>query len=118
VYFVGKETFMQSFILGGGVTGLAAGLSSGLPLFEAAVEPGGICSSYYVRPGSQQRLAQAPSDENAYRFEIGGGHWIFGGDATILHFLRSVTPLCSLPPPKPSALSGSGNGSPNLTRTD
>lgn len=86
---------MQSFILGGGVTGLAAGLSSGLPVFEAAVEPGGICSSYYVRPGSQQRLAQAPPDENAYRFEIGGGHWIFGGDATVLHFLRTVTPVKS-----------------------
>ncbi len=86
---------MQSFILGGGVTGLAAGLSSGLPVFEAAPGPGGICSSYYMRPGSQQRLAQAPADDNAYRFEIGGGHWIFGGDATVLHFLRSVTAVKS-----------------------
>lgn len=70
---------MTSYILGGGITGLAAGLSSGLPVLEAAPEPGGICSSYYVRPGSDQRLAHAPSDENAYRFELGGGHWIFGG---------------------------------------
>ncbi len=86
---------MQSYILGGGVTGLAAGLSSGLPVLEAAVEPGGICSSYYMRPGSQQRLAQAPVDDEVYRFEIGGGHWIFGGDPTILHFIRTVTPVRS-----------------------
>jgi protoporphyrinogen oxidase len=86
---------MQSYILGGGMTGLAAGLSSGLPVLEAAAEPGGICSSYYVRPGSQERLAQAPSDEEAYRFEIGGGHWIFGGDPTVLHFIRTVAPVKS-----------------------
>lgn len=86
---------MQNYILGGGVTGLAAGISSGLPVFEAVTEPGGICSSYYVRPGEQERLAQAPKDEEAYRFEIGGGHWIFGGDPTILQFLRTIAPLKS-----------------------
>jgi protoporphyrinogen oxidase len=86
---------MQSYILGGGMTGLAAGLSSGLPVFEAAPEPGGICSSYYVRPGSQERLAQAPADDEVYRFEIGGGHWIFGGDPTVLHFIRTVAPVKS-----------------------
>jgi protoporphyrinogen oxidase len=84
---------MQSYILGGGMTGLSAGISSGLPVFEAAEEPGGICSSYYVRPGSQQRLSQPPADENVYRFEIGGGHWIFGGDATVLHFIRTLAPV-------------------------
>ncbi|NJN02680.1 MAG: protoporphyrinogen oxidase-like protein [Leptolyngbyaceae cyanobacterium RM1_1_2] len=83
----------QTFILGGGVTGLAAGLTSGLPVLEAAAAPGGICSSYYVRPHSPERLAQAPDDEEAYRFEIGGGHWIFGGDATILHFINQLTPV-------------------------
>ena len=71
---------MRNYVLGGGVTGLAAGLSSGLPVFEAMTDPGGICSSYYVRPGEKTRLAQAPADGEAYRFEIGGGHWIFGGD--------------------------------------
>lgn len=84
---------MQNYILGGGVTGLAAGISSGLPVFEAVSEPGGICSSYYVRPGEQERLHQAPKDGEAYRFEIGGGHWIFGGDPTILQFLRTIAPL-------------------------
>ncbi len=73
-------TKRQTLILGAGVTGLAAGYASGLPVYEAASAPGGICSSYYVRPGSTQRLSQAPADGEAYRFEIGGGHWIFGGD--------------------------------------
>ena len=54
---------MTSYILGGGITGLAAGLSSGLPVLEAAPEPGGICSSYYVKPGSDwhmHRVTTAP----------------------------------------------------------
>ncbi len=81
------------YILGGGMTGLSAGLSSGLTVFEAEADPGGICSSYYVRPGSSQRLPQAPADEEVYRFEIGGGHWIFGGDPTILNFIRRLAPV-------------------------
>ncbi len=80
----------RSFILGGGITGLSAGLSSGLPVFEATDDPGGICSSYYVRPGDHQRLSEAPADGEAYRFEIGGGHWIFGGDPTILRFIEGL----------------------------
>jgi protoporphyrinogen oxidase len=83
---------MHNMILGGGVTGLAAGCASGLPVLEAAEEPGGICSSYYVRPGEKNRLHQAPSDGEAYRFEIGGGHWIFGGDPTVLRFIESIAP--------------------------
>ncbi|MCA9872089.1 MAG: FAD-dependent oxidoreductase [Anaerolineales bacterium] len=79
----------RNYILGGGVTGLAAGITSGLPVLEAAAQPGGICSSYYVRPGTQTRLPDAPSDGEAYRFEIGGGHWIFGGDPTVLHFIET-----------------------------
>ncbi len=81
------------FILGGGVTGLAAGVASGRPVYEAAEAPGGICSSYYVRPGGTQRLRQAPADGEAYRFEIGGGHWIFGGDPAVLRFIRGLTPV-------------------------
>lgn len=82
-------------ILGGGVTGLAAGLASGAPVFEAAEAPGGICSSYYVRPGERDRLAVAPEDGEAYRFEVGGGHWIFGGDPTVLRFIRELAPVRS-----------------------
>lgn len=81
------------YILGGGVTGLAAGMVSGLPVFEASELPGGICSSYYVRPNSRERLGRAPADGEAYRFEIGGGHWIFGGDPVVLRFIRSLAPV-------------------------
>ncbi len=86
---------MSNYILGGGITGLAAGIVSGLPVFEAAPAPGGICSSYYVYPDSKERLANAPKDDEVYRFEIGGGHWIFGGDPTILQFIEHLTPVKS-----------------------
>jgi protoporphyrinogen oxidase len=84
---------MGMVILGGGVTGLAAAVASGAPVFEAAADPGGICSSYYVRPGRPGRLRERPADGDVYRFEIGGGHWIFGGSPTVLGFIESVTPL-------------------------
>lgn len=81
------------YILGAGMTGLAAGCASGLPVYEAADWPGGICSSYYVRPGFTERLHAAPEDGEVYRFEIGGGHWIFGGDPLVLRFIRSLVPI-------------------------
>jgi len=83
----------QGIILGAGMTGLAAGLASKWPVYEAREAPGGICSSYYMRPGTDKRLNTAPKDEEAYHFEIGGGHWIFGGDPLIHQFLRSLTPV-------------------------
>jgi len=83
----------KTIILGAGMTGLAAGYASGLPVYEGIEYPGGICASYYVRPGSSERLTEAPQDEEAYRFEIGGGHWIFGGDPLVLRFIRSFTPV-------------------------
>jgi protoporphyrinogen oxidase len=83
----------KNLILGGGITGLSAGIASALPVFEAVDTPGGICSSYYVRPGSKERLSQAPQDGEVYRFEIGGGHWIFGGYPTILRFMRELAPV-------------------------
>jgi protoporphyrinogen oxidase len=79
-------------ILGGGMTGLAAGWASGLPVYEAEEAPGGICSSYYMRPGTHERLHRPPPDEEAYRFEIGGGHWIFGGDPSVLRLIRKLAP--------------------------
>lgn len=75
------------------MTGLATGVASGAPVYEAAATPGGICSSYYVRPGTQERLAQQPSDGNAYRFELGGGHWIFGGNPSVLRYIQDATPV-------------------------
>jgi protoporphyrinogen oxidase len=84
---------VTTLILGGGVTGLAAGIASGLPVYEAEEQSGGICSSYYVRPGSRERLHSAPADGEAYRFEIGGGHWVFGGDPAVLRFFRDLVPM-------------------------
>src|SRR5262245_39830183 len=82
----------QTIILGGGVTGLAAGMASGSPVYEATGSPGGICGSYYVRPGDTRRLAAAPADGDAYHFEIGGGHWIFGGDPAVVRLINDLTP--------------------------
>ncbi len=78
-------------VLGGGMTGLAAALSAGVPLYEARQGPGGICTSYYLVPGDPQRLTQPRRD--AYRFEYGGGHWIFGGDPAVLALIQELTPL-------------------------
>jgi protoporphyrinogen oxidase len=83
----------QFFVLGAGMTGLAAGLASGLPVYETAETPGGICSSYYMRHGDDKRLPVSSDDGETYRFELGGGHWIFGGEPAVLRFIRSYTPL-------------------------
>jgi protoporphyrinogen oxidase len=80
-------------VIGGGVTGLAAGIATGGTVLEATEEPGGICGSYYVRPGTTERLPARPADGDAYRFEVGGGHWIFGGDPAVLDLLGRHTPL-------------------------
>ena len=82
-------------VIGGGVTGLGSGLTSGLPVYEMAGTPGGICASYYIAPGSRERAHRAPKDGEAYRFEIGGGHWLWGGDPLVLRFIQSVTPFKS-----------------------
>lgn len=84
---------IMNIILGAGVTGLAAGVVSGLPVYEAEKHPGGICSSYYLRPGDPKRLLEPPADGEAYRFEIGGGHWIFGADQEALEFIRPLSAL-------------------------
>ena len=77
------------------MTGLAAARTSGAPVVEATRSPGGICSSYYVRPGTTERLARPPADDEAYRFELGGGHWIFGGDADLLAEIEHLSPTRS-----------------------
>lgn len=77
----------KSVVLGAGMTGLAAGLASGATIYEAAPIPGGICASYYLRPGDATVLHEPPADGEAYRFELGGGHWIFGADAMMRQFM-------------------------------
>lgn len=85
----------NDIILGAGVTGLAAAWTSGARVLEAQEWPGGICTSYYVRAGSDERHRSPPAERDAYRFEVGGGHWIFGGDPEIKQFLSGLAPLRS-----------------------
>jgi protoporphyrinogen oxidase len=40
-------------------------------------------------PGVGRRMPRRP-EEPSYRFELGGGHWIFGGDPIALAFIRSL----------------------------
>jgi len=83
----------RTVILGAGVTGLAAARASGLPVFEKRQRPGGLCASYYVRPGGKERLATPPEDGRAFRFEVGGGHWIFGATPLLWRLLERLAPL-------------------------
>lgn len=86
----------MKIILGAGMSGLAAGISSQLPVLEANHYPGGICTSYYMRPGDAMRyLSTNPEDPPSYRFEFGGGHWIFGGETLISQFISSLVDIRS-----------------------
>lgn len=83
----------HDIIIGAGVTGLSAGIASGFPVFESLSVPGGICSSYTLMPRENKRVFETSENDESYRFEFGGGHWIFGGDSSVKHFLRTKTPL-------------------------
>ena len=84
---------VETLVIGAGVTGLAAGLHSGGVVLERADGPGGICRSYYLRPGDTTLLDTQPGDGTAYRFEIGGGHWLFGGPPEVLKLLDAHADL-------------------------
>lgn len=75
-------------MLGAGFTGMAAGHASRAVVYEAQETPGGICSSYYMRRTAGERRSSPAADAGDYRFEVGGGHWIFGGDPAIVKFLQ------------------------------
>ncbi|MFH1394587.1 MAG: FAD-dependent oxidoreductase [Candidatus Omnitrophota bacterium] len=79
------------FVLGAGITGLSAGISTKNRIYEARQLPGGICASYYMNAhGEKTYLRQ---NEESYRFEIGGGHWIFGADDLVLRFIKNLSPV-------------------------
>ncbi|MFA6404799.1 MAG: protoporphyrinogen oxidase-like protein [Candidatus Paceibacterota bacterium] len=88
-----KHSRNNNVILGGGITGLSAGYVSKLPIYEANDIAGGICTSYYMRKGEKKRLSEPPKDAESYHFEIGGGHWIFGGDPSIIQFIQNHSPF-------------------------
>ncbi len=62
------------------MTGLATGIASGFRVLERLDHPGGICASY---------------ERDGYRFELGGGHWIFGGDLVVTRLLAGASDLRS-----------------------
>jgi protoporphyrinogen oxidase len=88
-----KKSASKTVILGAGMTGLSAGYASGLPIYEAKDIAGGICTSYYMKKGSRERAYIMPKDEEAYHFEIGGGHWVFGGDAAVHRLMNALSPM-------------------------
>lgn len=65
-------------ILGAGITGLAAGIKTGYPIYEAKSFSGGLCSSYEI---------------SGTKFERVGGHWIFRDDQEITNFINRLSPL-------------------------
>ncbi len=79
-------------ILGAGVTGVSAARTSGGVAYEAAEQAGGICGSYSLSPGSNERQYGSVKCD-AYRFEPGGGHWIFGGDPEVLSLIDALAPV-------------------------
>lgn len=68
---------MRKIVLGAGFTGMAAGIKTGLTIYEASNNPGGICKSY-VKDG--------------FQFSQGGGHWVFGKGAGY-DYINSQVPL-------------------------
>lgn len=76
-------------VLGAGVTGLSAGIALGCKVFEKEGTPGGICNSYYLDLNHKKHFLRTGPE--LYRFEIGGGHWIFGASKHILDFINSLS---------------------------
>jgi protoporphyrinogen oxidase len=76
-------------ILGAGISGLSAGIKTGLEVFEKEEIAGGLCKSYYINSEGRTTLPR----KKAYRFELGGGHWIHWKDDHLLNFLSSFSSL-------------------------
>ena len=86
-----KSKKEKDIILGAGITGLTASYSTGFPIYEAENYPGGICASYYIKAFSKKRLVRRYRSSEMYRFEIGGGHWIFGMDDIVSQFVNKFS---------------------------
>lgn len=78
----------STIILGAGITGLSAGYQKSAPIFEALNVPGGICASYYL--GTKEGKSNSRISEETFRFEAGGGHWIFDTAEGIGDFIQSI----------------------------
>jgi protoporphyrinogen oxidase len=83
------KTAGATIILGAGMSGLGAALSSGAPAYEATNRPGGVCYSYYVDQGGRRRDPSSTAGAGeCFRFEPAGGHWLFGVSAASLQRLE------------------------------
>lgn len=73
---------MSNLIIGGGFSGLAAGIKTGYPVYEATDSLGGICSNYF---------------KNGFEFFTGGPHYLFENDKTVeaMKFVQSLVELNS-----------------------
>ena len=77
----------STVILGGGVTGLCSGYERKRTIYEGLHLSGGLCATYYLDShGKTDR-------KRSYRFEKGGGHWIFGNDEDLLGRVKSLSPV-------------------------
>jgi len=65
--------YENNVVIGAGYTGIGVGMTPGFKIFEANDYPGSICTSY---------------QKEGFRFDMGGGHWIFGGDRYILELMN------------------------------
>lgn len=79
--------------MGAGITGLAAGIFTEFPIYESKNYPGGICSSYYIDKNYPQKRKKESFGKEDYRFELGGGHWIFGAENKIASFISKYAPM-------------------------
>ncbi len=77
----------STVILGAGITGLCAGYERKRTIYESLKAPGGICASYYAG------RAGGADHRRSYRFEKGGGHWIFGNDEHLLATVKKISPV-------------------------
>lgn len=80
-------------ILGAGVTGLSAAAQTAREVYEAKDAPGGICKSYYVAPDGKK--SDFRNNGESYRFETGGGHWVFGANDNVQDFINKLSPVRS-----------------------
>lgn len=72
-------------ILGAGISGLAAAYATRGVAYEAEETVGGLCCSYRCRPSG---VRVRDDDAHGYRFEVGGGHWIFERSERLDAFLE------------------------------
>ncbi|RTK93067.1 protoporphyrinogen oxidase-like protein [Candidatus Saccharibacteria bacterium] len=68
---------MSTIILGSGFTGLAAGIKTGFPIYEASNHAGGICTTYA---------------KDGFQFSNGGPHFLFGKGVG-LDYIKSLVPV-------------------------